>query len=275
MNLDCEVSGEGPPIALLHGFTTSGRAWADIAARLANRFRVIAVDLPGHGRSPAPPRGYDFTACADDVLAAVQRHGRTPTTLLGYSMGGRIALAATLRAPTAVSRLILESASPGLATTAERVDRRTADAALAKQIESGGWAAFVERWLAQPLFRGLESLDAETRARQRAIRLDNEPAAVAAALRRLGTGSQPSYWQRLGEVRQPVLLITGERDDKFAAIAARMLAALPAAERCVIAAAGHTTHAENPAAFTAAVIEFATRPLDTGASPAAPAAASP
>lgn len=259
MNLYCDVSGSGPAIGLLHGFTTSGRAWADIAARLANRFRVIAVDLPGHGRSPAPPDGYDFAACVDDVIAAVRRAagGDRLAALLGYSMGGRVALAAALRDPVASERLILESASPGLLSESERAERRAADEALARRIETGDWRAFIDEWLAQPLFASLQQIDGETLAHSRALRLANDPAAIAAALRCLGTGSQPSYWHRLGEVRLPVLLINGAGDAKFDRIAARMHEQLPDSRRCIVAAAGHTTHLDDPAAFTAAVLEFA------------------
>lgn len=258
MNLHCEVSGSGPAIALLHGFTTSGRAWADMAARLANRFRMIAVDLPGHGRSPAPPGGYDFAACLDDVLAASQRAagGDRLAALLGYSMGGRIALGAALRNPGGIDRLILESASPGLPDERERADRRAADATLARRIESGDWPAFIDEWLAQPIFASLQGIEAEALAHSRAVRRANDPAAIAAALRCLGSGAQPSYWHRLGEARMPVLLITGAKDAKFDSIAARMQGLMPDSRRCVVAAAGHTTHLEAPAAFAATVLDF-------------------
>jgi 2-succinyl-6-hydroxy-2,4-cyclohexadiene-1-carboxylate synthase len=272
MILHAESSGDGPPVTLLHGFTAHGGAWDEIRARLEPRFRVLTVDLPGHGRSPAPPRGYDFAACAADVVATMRAHRQTPGALLGYSMGGRIALAAALRAADAIDRLILESASPGLAAAEDRADRRAADAALARRIEAENWAGFIDRWLAQPLFRTLRGVDPAALARNRALRLANDPTAVAAALRCLGTGSQPSYWQQLATLRQPVLLINGERDEKFEDIAARMQRLLPASRRCVVPGAGHTTHLENPAVFSDAVVDFLATPrgavaVDSGATP--------
>lgn len=260
MPLHCEISGSGPPITLLHGFTTHGAAWESVRHELAERFRVMTIDLPGHGRSAVPPPEYDFTHCAADVAAAMRANDQAPGVLLGYSMGGRIALATALQSPQSVAHLILESASPGIEDPAERATRRDTDAALADQIEAQPLADFIDGWLDLPLFRTQRSLDDAVRQRSRALRLANDPRALAASLRRLGTGSQPSFWRRLGELRMPVLLLSGELDEKFRNIASEMQQRLPNATSRVVAGAGHTIHLERPRDFLEHVIKAADRP---------------
>lgn len=169
-----------------------------------------------------------------------------PYDLIGYSMGGRIALHQALRAPDRVRRLVLESASPGLETEAERSARRRADSQLAASLEAEGVERFVDRWEALPLFASQARLAADIRDAHRARRLANDPRSLAAALRGLGTGSLPSLWERLDEVRMPVLLIAGALDQKFVAIGRRMERVMPDARLAIVPDAGHTVHLERP-----------------------------
>ena len=163
--------------------------------------------------------------------------------LCGYSMGGRLALAAALALPARVERLVLAGASPGLADPAERAARRAADEALAARIEADGVEAFVEAWGAQPLFAGQPRGIADF---ARADRLRNTAAGLAAALRGMGTGTMEPLWDRLGALRMPVTLIAGERDAKFRAIAERMASAIPQATLVIAPGAGHAVHLEAP-----------------------------
>lgn len=256
LDLYSHCGGEGPPVTLLHGFTTHSGAWEAIQRQLERRYRVLAIDLPGHGRSPAPPPNYDFAACVDDLITHMVRAGNTTGALVGYSMGGRIALAMAVRAPDLITRLVLEGASPGIDDPTARAARRADDTALADDLEAGDLASFMDRWQSQPLFHTLRRLDAAVLARARAIRLDNDKVGLAAALRALGTGSQPSYWNALANVRTPTLLLTGEWDDKFDRIAREMHARLPASSRSVVPGAGHTTHLENPDGFLGRILPF-------------------
>ena len=170
--------------------------------------------------------------------------------LVGYSMGGRIALYAALALPAIVERLVLIGASPGLADAAERERRRRDDEALADRIEAIGVTAFAEEWGAQPLFAGQ---DPRVAAAAHADRLRNTPDGLAAALRGLGTGVMTPLWGRLGELAMPVTLVAGERDAKFREIAERMAAALPAARLEVVPGAGHAVQLERPQAVAAAI----------------------
>jgi 2-succinyl-6-hydroxy-2,4-cyclohexadiene-1-carboxylate synthase len=221
-------------LVLLHGFTQTSAAWDGVARELAGRYRLLAPDL---GAGP-------WEAELDRLEALAPRR----FALAGYSMGGRLALALALRTPERVARLVLVSASPGLADAAERAARRDADAALGDRIEAIGAEAFAREWAAQPLFAGQPPGVA---AAAHADRLRRSAGEHAAQLRGLGTGVMPPLWERLGELAMPVALVVGERDARYVAIARRMRERLPAAELVVVPGAGHAVALEAPAAVAA------------------------
>jgi 2-succinyl-6-hydroxy-2,4-cyclohexadiene-1-carboxylate synthase len=175
---------------------------------------------------------------------------------LGYSMGGRIALAGAVRNPSRISSLILESASPGLAGERERKARRRADEALAEGILRGGMEAFVDHWMGLPLFATQGKLPSKIRSLTRERKLKNRPEAMAACLRGVGTGAQPSFWDSLQDIKMPTLLSTGEEDRKFTQVAESMAEGIPGAALRMIPKAGHAIHLENPFAWLAAVRTF-------------------
>lgn len=243
-------SGGGRRVVLVHGFTQSAASWAPVSAELADRFEVLAVDLPGHGRSLVPGPDWDLWRSAEALGATGGR-----AAYLGYSLGGRVCLHLALDSPELVERLVVVGAHPGIAQTPEREARRRADESLARRLEEGGDAglpAFVDEWLAGPLFAHLSAEQAGREAR-----LVNGAAGLAASLRSNGTGSQEPLWDRLGELAMPVLVVAGERDDKFAAIAMQTVEAIGAnASLRLVSGAGHAACFEQPAAFAAVVSEF-------------------
>ena len=195
--------------------------------------------------------------CVADLIAILDAMDIERTHLLGYSMGGRLALAAAIAHQDRIASLILESASPGLAGAAERQVRAASDDALADLIECDGVEAFVARWERMPLFATHERLPQAVRARVRTQRLANNPTGLANSLRGMGTGVQPSLWERLGELKIPCLLMAGELDAKFKAIAQSMAAAIAGSHLALVPGAGHTIHLEQPAAFARLILEFA------------------
>ena len=253
------VQGTGDPLLLIHGFTGSGRSWGeDLLSGLGQAHRVIAVDLPGHGRSdvsPDPDR-YKVEELLQDLGQILDSVDVEKARWLGYSMGGRLALAGAIRTPDRMSGLILESASPGLAEDGERRARRRAEEALAEGILRGGMEAFVDHWMGLPLFATQGKLPPTIRVQTRERKLENSPEALAACLRGMGTGVQPSFWDSLSEVRAPVLLMAGEEDRKFTSVAERMAEGIPGSELRLIPKAGHAIHLENPFAWLAAVRTF-------------------
>jgi 2-succinyl-6-hydroxy-2,4-cyclohexadiene-1-carboxylate synthase len=232
-------------VVFLHGFTHTGASWDPVVAALGERYRALAPDIRGHGAS---------SALEPVTLAAVLRDltGLAPPqfTLVGYSMGGRIALHAALAFGARIERLVLLGASPGLADPEERKARRADDEQLAGEIERSSIDAFAERWAQTPVLAGQPP---EVLAAVHADRLRNHPAGLARALRGLGTGALSSLWDRLGAVGMPVTLVVGERDEKFRAIATQMISALPDAELIVVPGAGHAVHLEAPEAVAAVI----------------------
>lgn len=232
-------------LVLLHGFTQTGRSWAPVVAELGERYRAFAPDLPGHGDAAGR-----IPASFGAVTAYLRALDEDPYALVGYSMGGRLALAFALAHPERVSRLVLISASPGLADARERAARFAADRALADRIEAIGVEAFADEWAAQPLFADLPRGIADF---ARTDRLRSSAAGLAAALRGMGTGVMEPLWERLGSLGMPVTLLVGERDEKFVAIGERMSAAIGDCELRVVEGAGHALHLERPDAVAEAL----------------------
>jgi 2-succinyl-6-hydroxy-2,4-cyclohexadiene-1-carboxylate synthase len=235
-----------PTVLLLHGFTNTGASWDPVIAALGERYRALAPDIRGHG-SASGERPVTLAAVIGDVAALAPER----FTLAGYSQGGRVALHVALALPERVERLLLIGASPGIADATERSARRAADEALAEEIESASIEDFATRWAATPV---LADQPPQVRAAAHADRLRSTPAGFAAALRGLGTGALPSLWDRLAELTMPVVLMAGERDEKFREISVQMTRDLPHAELVVIAGVGHAVHLEAPERVAEAIM---------------------
>ena len=251
------LAGTGDPLLLLHGFTGSHETWEHLSKAFADDHLVITLDLPGHGDSRLDPsQDLSFARVVDDLAWIVDTLAGGKTDLAGYSMGGRLALALAVSWPDRVRRLILESASPGIADVDERLARHRADEQLASLILSEGLDAFVARWETMPMWESQAVLSEPVRERQRQFRLGHTAAGLAANLRATGTGAQDPYWDRLGELTVPVMLIAGELDQKFAQIAALMHDAMPDSRLEVVGNAGHAVHLEQPNRYSQLVSEF-------------------
>lgn len=260
VTLHVEERGRGHPLLVLHGFTGNTHSVAGICEALAStRRRVLALDLIGHGASSAPDSvdPYRMDACVRQIHRVLVSLDALPADLLGYSMGGRAALCLLVKHPAALRSALLIGASAGIARDEERAARVAQDEALARRIEEDGLAAFVEHWMALPLFasqaRRLSqaALDA---ARQQ--RLANQPQGLANSLRGMGTGAQPPLHADLGCIQRPVLFAVGDEDAKFGGIARDLASRMQNARVAVVPEAGHAAHLENPAAFGAIAHEF-------------------
>jgi 2-succinyl-6-hydroxy-2,4-cyclohexadiene-1-carboxylate synthase len=249
------TQGKGEPLVLLHGFTGSSQNWSPVMPTFAEKYNVIAPDLIGHGQTSSPqnPQRYTMQHVCDDLATLIQTLTTQPVHLLGYSMGGRVALALAIAYPQLVKTLVLESASPGLQSKAERITRQTSDDTLATRIEQAGIEAFVDEWERLALWH---TQTAQQKNALRVQRLQNNPVGLANSLRGYGTGVQPSLWAKLPQVSIPTLLIVGEHDSKFVQIAEQMHTRLSHSHKHTISQAGHTTHLENSATFVRVVLEF-------------------
>lgn len=249
--------GAEQTIVLLHGFTGSTKTWLDVVNQLPTSIHVVAVDLIGHGQTSAPKevQSYLMDAHINLLEQLFERLQLQQFTLLGYSMGGRVALSYAVRYPHRINALILESASPGLAQSEERAARKLADDALAKKIEANGITAFVNQWENISLFATQKGLSQEIQQEIRAERLAQTTTGLANSLRGMGTGMMPSLWHKLHELKMPVTLITGLLDTKFEQLAVKMLEHLQDATHISVNGVGHAIHVENPVEFATIVKE--------------------
>jgi 2-succinyl-6-hydroxy-2,4-cyclohexadiene-1-carboxylate synthase len=253
-----EVSGDrrSPAVLFLHGFMGSSADWREIMTVIGDQTLRIAVDLPGHGASLGlPPDTYTIEGATRAVIRTMDGLEVTRPVVAGYSMGGRLALYLALRYPERCAGLFLESASPGLERFSERAARRAADESKAERLESGDFEAFLRDWYGQPLFAPLAQ-DEDLLCRTIEARRRNDPCELARCLRGMGTGSQPSLWGELAGLGVPALAIAGELDEKYAGISSRMASINPRLESAVVPGAGHTVHAETPAAYNSLLWRF-------------------
>jgi 2-succinyl-6-hydroxy-2,4-cyclohexadiene-1-carboxylate synthase len=257
-----EIDGSGPPLMLLHGFTGSVRVWDQLRPKLTPRATIIALDLIGHGQTDAPtdPTRYTVDLAAVDLEALLDALGLEKVNLLGYSMGGRLALHFAVRFPTRVRALILESASPGIEDQAERSARVVSDDALGERLLRDGLDAFVDQWERQPLLALAAHVPQAVRDRHHAERLRHSPLGLANSLRGMGAGQQAPLWPRLAELTMPVDLIVGAEDRRYCAIARRMRSDLRRGTLAVVEQAGHTVHLDQPDRFLAIVANALSTP---------------
>lgn len=234
-------------LALVHGFTQAAASWSSIQERLeAAGHTVVTPEAAGHGAKGAhrATLAADANRFAEEVGEAIW---------VGYSMGGRLCLHLALHRPDVVRGLVLVSTTAGIDAEEERAERRAADEELARSIESQGVDRFVSRWLAGPLWATLPAEAAGIEVRRR-----NTPEGLAASLRLAGTGAQVPLWDRLVELRCPVLVVTGVLDPKFTALGARLASSMPNAHVTVehLPGAGHAVPWEKPDEFTRTVLRW-------------------
>ena len=266
--LNVEMTGQGPALVVLHGFTGSIQTWQSFSEVAKTGFTVVAVDQPGHGASDSPSdsRMYTMERHVQALAEILDRVGLERVAWLGYSLGGRIALSAAVALPERTTALVLESASPGIASEEERQQRIREDEALVCWIAEVGVPRFVEYWESLPLWHSQKRLSTVLRDSLRSQRLRNNPCGLANSLRGVGTGAQPPLHDRLEELTAPVLLVAGEEDQKFIGIAREMHRSIPTSRLETVPGAGHATHLEQPEIFSRTVTGFLEEVLTPAAS---------
>ncbi|MFW2339998.1 MAG: alpha/beta fold hydrolase [Acidimicrobiia bacterium] len=247
--------GDGPVgLVALHGFTQHGGSFEELASLL--EVGVVAVDLPGHGQTQVEPITFEV---AVSVVAAVLESIAELPALLGYSQGGRIALGVALTRPELIDRLILVSASAGIGDPELRRRRSVSDDVLAGRIEDLGVEAFIDEWLAREMFAGLRRRSAEWRYADRALRVENTPSGLAAALRGMGQGAQPYLGGDLNRLVVPLLAVAGGDDSRYAGYARCMARAVDNGA-AIVPKAGHAVIGESPGDVAKLVGDFIGRP---------------
>lgn len=243
------VAGEGVPVTLLHGFTQSGRSWREVIGHMPAGFQWIVPDLRGHGETQIW-RGAtcSMDACTDDLVKLWDELSVEKSHLVGYSMGGRLAVHAATRRQDRLLSVLTVGAHAGLDEGA-REGRRRGDEALAERIEKEGVESFVDYWSSLPMFAGLERRGPNYVAEIRAERLRNHAAGLACSLRGMGAGVMEPLWDALAGVTLPCTFVAGQLDHGYVASARRMAATAPNGRYEIVPRAGHSVHQERPEAF--------------------------
>jgi 2-succinyl-6-hydroxy-2,4-cyclohexadiene-1-carboxylate synthase len=249
VRLNYEVIGEGSPVTLLHGFTQRGRSWHEVMSKIPDGWQWILPDLRGHGDTrvrPGAPHSMD--ACLADLVMLWDHLGISRSHLVGYSMGGRLALHVAATRPERVRSLLTIGAHAGLEEDA-REGRRRGDEAMAQRIESEGLETFVSYWSSLPLFAGLERRGPSFVAQVRAERMNNKAGGLAESLRGMGAGAMRPVWDELARVTCPCTFVAGQLDHGYVASARRLAASVHNGRVVVVQRSGHTVHQERPDAF--------------------------
>lgn len=250
LNFNYELIDNNQPktIMLLHGFLSSKESMRTIAESLSNLRNVILVDLPGFGGTNSTSHDYCMEDIADGLIAIADRHNIKTFDVLGYSMGGRTALALTVQFPERLEKCILESASPGIADGNKKAERLTLDQKRSESIVSD-YNEFLNFWQSMPLFQTQQHVDESLLQVQLDERLQQIPAEAADSLLKYGTGVQRSYWNDLSGLNNHFYLITGSEDKKFIKVAETMSERLKSAKLDIVENCGHNIHLENYEAY--------------------------
>ena len=244
------VAGTGRPVTLLHGFTQSGRSWREVIAKMPEGWKWIVPDLRGHGETQIwKSSSCSMDACTEDMVKLWDALEVEKSHLVGYSMGGRLALHIAAHRPERVLSVLTIGAHAGLDEDA-RKGRRQGDEALASRIERDGLEAFVDYWGSLPLFAGLERRGPNYVAEVRAERMRNHVAGLACSLRGMGAGSMQPLWDGLAGVTFPSTFVAGQLDHGYVASARRLAATVPNGRVEIVPRAGHAVHQERPDAFS-------------------------
>lgn len=240
-------------VLYLHGFTGGG--WEAQALQLRWGVPVQGVTMPGHGGQLAGER-YDFEEAVRRVLSVAEEAGDKEVSLVGYSMGARVGLAAALRKPDCFHRVVLIGVRPGLEDPKERQDRVALDELRARKLEELGVERFMDWWESLPVIASQADIEPVVREEMRRVRRRHWGPGLAESLRQMGSGVMPSLWAELEHIEVPSLLVTGERDAAFAALAERMTRRSSLLTHASLVGAGHCAHWEQPAAFRALLVGF-------------------
>lgn len=251
----CE-DDDAVPVVILHGFTGSTESMRGVVAELCEARTTVCVDLVGHGCSDAPGdvSAYSMDRCVDQIAAIIDELALERPHLLGYSMGGRAALAFCTRYPERARSALLVGASAGLPDPAVRKARILEDEALADRILSLGLETFVDEWMAKPIFASQSRLGKDFLANSRAERLRNRPHGLAASLRGMGTGAMAPL--ELAGLKVATCFVAGAEDEKFCVIARAFGERIPNSRFEIVADAGHAVHLENQQDFGRVAREF-------------------
>jgi 2-succinyl-6-hydroxy-2,4-cyclohexadiene-1-carboxylate synthase len=224
-------------VLFIPGFMQRGDAWRPVAELLPERYPSTMLDHAEHS----------FEGRLREI------EGSSASVLVGYSLGGRLALRAALRSSESYSALVLVGTTAGIEEGPLRVARAEADEKLASWMEAMPMEDIVGLWERQPLFA--DQPDALVEA-QRPGRLSHDPRSLALLLRTAGQGTLEPVWHELRSLELPLLAIAGARDDGYSRAAKRIASTAPNGRAAIVENAGHAPHLQRPDEVADLVTEF-------------------
>lgn len=259
MNWNLHGPNAGPVLLCLHGFMGDAGDWDSFAQeflRVLPGWRIAAPTLPGH---EVAPTGFSGGEIADEILEWMDAQEVLCAGIAGYSLGGRLALRLALDNPGRFPVFVGISTTAGIEDACERESRRQADWNLAARLracsDTESLRKFLEDWWELPVFSSPNSTPLH-RDTFLASRLKKSPAALADALEAWSPGVLPSEWERLAEYPGKALLLSGEADAKYAALADRMQLGFTDARAQRLLSAGHRLLEERASEVAAIVARF-------------------
>lgn len=230
--------------------------WQIISENLSSDYYCMAIDLPGHGKSEIENKknSYSIKKTAKYIIDFLKNNKIESSHIIGYSMGGRLAIYLAINYPNYFKKIIIESAQPGILDSAERLNRKKFDHEISQKIEIMGLSKFLKFWYNQPIFTTLKNN--KNFANLLNSRIKNDPKKLSKSLIEMGAGAQPSLWKDLIKIKNPCLLIAGEFDLKYQKIFSKMHKEIYSSNFVILKNCGHNTHFENPVEFIKVIKKF-------------------
>lgn len=243
-------------LVLLHGFMGSGDSFKHLIPSLTDFCNPITIDLLGHGKTEGSEMHYRFSSNEQvaDICKLIGEQFPTPLYVLGYSMGGRLALQSCLKRPDLFLGLILESTTFGLENLQERQARQALDAQRADSI-MGNFESFLKEWNNMPLFKA-GNLSEKQKNTLTHIQRNQNPVWIGNTLLGFGTGTMPFLGNYLDQLSLPVKLIAGSLDTKFVNIMNSMLKKIDNCSLSIIKNAAHRVHFDQQEIYISLLSEF-------------------
>ncbi len=243
---------------LLHGFTGSSADWQNVSFLFDSKFNIYGIDLIGHGKSDSPTdiSLYSPESQAEQMKSVIEKLKGEKNIVLGYSMGGRLALIVAMLFPELLHGIILESSSAGISNNQESEKRKDYDLQLADMILTKPIEEFIASWMDQELFGTLKRFSNAKLDQMKKEKSKNNRTGIANSLRGFSTGVMPNFGSKLKSLNIPVLLLSGQLDSKFTKINSGLQKQFSKAKHSVIKTSGHNTHLEEPKNFIQVVNKF-------------------
>jgi len=258
VEIPSEVDQNKKFLILLHGFTGCAEDWLPVIEQMPNKYNYVAIDIIGHGKSDAPNNSslYSVDSLVQQLKFIKDKLTKEKVFLLGYSMGGRLALNYAVTFPEDIRGLILESSTAGIKNDDERSKRYESDMKLVEYIESHSIEDFIELWSDQELFYTQLRFSNDKLKMMKKKKAAANKTGYANSLRGFSSGIMPPVHDQLKKIPVKVLLITGDLDSKYTGINARIAKRFFKAKHKIVRNSGHNTHLEEPKRFIEIVTNY-------------------